>query len=198
MAGAAYQRLPTPSRPPAMVRLSRTTYQDRYRVKSCVGFMNLRGPRAGRLASRVACRLMIVSRRCLGSRRPYGPQRTVQFLACTSPHPRNYAPAGAGRPLAEAREAAAGWLVALLARGCAGRRRRGTAQPAQSARSVLCPQSAPNHHTARPRTTRPALVKGVETFNALLSVPARSDCGRRHRVWRLLVLSSNRCESEVG
>ena len=135
---------------PAMVRLSRTTYQDRYRVKSCVGLVKLRGPRAGRLASRVACRLMIVSRRCLGSRRPYGPQRTVQFLACTSPHPRNYAPAGAGRPLAEAREAAAGWLVALLARGCAGRRRRGTAQPAQSARSVLCPQSAPNHHTARP------------------------------------------------
>ena len=132
---------------PAMVR---TTYQDRHRVKSCVGLVKLRGPRAGRLAFRVACRLMIVLRRCLGSRRPYGPQRTVQFLACTSPHPRNYAPAGAGRPLAEAREVAAGWLVALLARGCAGRRRRGAPQPAQSARSVLCPRSAPNHRTARP------------------------------------------------
>jgi hypothetical protein len=139
-----------PIAPPAMVRLSRTTHQDRHRVKSCVGLVKLRGPRAGRLASRVACRLMIVLRRCLGSRRPYGPQRTVQFLACTSPHPRNYAPAGAGRPLAEAREAAAGWLVALLARGCAGRRRRGAPQPARSARSVLCPRPAPNHPTARP------------------------------------------------
>jgi hypothetical protein len=120
------------------------------RVKSCVDFVKLRGPRADRLAFRVACRLMIVLRRCLGSRRPYGPQRTVQFLACTSPHPRNYAPAGAGRPLAEAREAAAGWLVALLARGCAGRRRRGTPQPARSGRSVVCPRSAPNHRPVRP------------------------------------------------
>jgi hypothetical protein len=148
--GGSLPTVADPIPPPAMVRLSRTTYQDRYRVKSCVGFVKLRGPRADRLAFRVACRLMIVLRRCLGSRRPYGPQRTVQFLACTSPHPRNYAPAGAGRPLAEAREAAAGWLVALLARGCAGRRRRGTPQPARSGRSVVCPRSAPNHRTARP------------------------------------------------
>jgi hypothetical protein len=148
--GGSLPTVADPIPPPAMVRLSRTTYQDRYRVKSCVGFVKLRGPRAGRLAFRVACRLMIVLRRCLGSRRPYGPQRTVQFLACTSPHPRNYAPAGAGRSLAEAREAAAGWLVALLARGCAGRRRRGTPQPARSGRSVVCPRSAPNHRPVRP------------------------------------------------
>jgi hypothetical protein len=141
--------LPTVADPipaPAMVRLSRTTY---HRVKSCVGFVNCAA--TCRQAGLSGCLWTHDSITALPRKSaPYGPQRTVQFLACTSPHPRNYAAAGGGRPLAEAREAAAGWLVALLARGCAGRRRRGTPQRARSARSVVCPRSAPNHRTARP------------------------------------------------
>src|SRR5260370_21137030 len=66
---------------------------------------------------------MVVIRRCLGSQHPHGPKRTVQLLASTSPHPRNYAPASASRPFATSHEPIAGWLVDFAANGrlCGGR-----------------------------------------------------------------------------
>ncbi len=100
------------------------------------------------------------------SRRPYGPKRSVQLLACTSPHPRNYAPAGASRRFATRHEPTAGWLVAFAASGrlCGGR--RCAPRPSRCAPSVLCNRTAPDHRTVRSCTTRSALVitgRGLRT-----------------------------------
>src|SRR5260370_5246351 len=95
---------------------------------------------------------MVVIRRCLGSQHPHGPKRTVQLLASTSPHPRNYAPASASRPFATSHEPIAGWLVDFAANGrlCGGR--AGAAPAAPRAPSLLPPPTPPR----RPAPPHPA------------------------------------------
>ena len=72
---------------------------------------------------------MVRSERLPGSK-AHGPKRSVQLLACTYPHPRNYTPAGSRRPLAKTRELRTGWLVAFADCGRRDGGRRRCSQPA--------------------------------------------------------------------
>jgi hypothetical protein len=103
---------------------------------------------------------MVGSDRLPGSQRLHEPKRTVQLLACTYPHPRNYTPAGSRRLLAKIRELRTGWLVALADRGRRdGGRRRRAPQPERQAASVPGDRSGPDRRViAKLRAARSALV----------------------------------------
>ena len=107
---------------------------------------------------------------------PHGPQRTVRLLACADPHPRNYASAGTGRPLAEGQGSAPRRLVGPL--DCSGPRGRrcGPCQPAWSVRPVRRTQCPSNHRGARSATARSAMVMAAHASAMRLPVCESNRC----------------------